>query len=123
MVQLWTNEGYTYLYDANDKYGKPKLMNELEDYMLTQAYDVDVIYRSTDYQPFLDAQEGDVIVNDRVSSWSLDLDVARVVYEGTESVLLTIESSTIPALYLGGMSSFPEEYEVLVAPGRFQVLS
>ena len=113
----WTNEGNEYLYEE-----QPERMTLLEQWLYDQELKIDEpIYRRTDWDPILRAQEGDVIKSTRVSSWSRNRMIPDAKYEGIKSVLLILEKTTVKGVDVMEISSYFEEEEVLLAPANFFV--
>jgi hypothetical protein len=116
-IQEYAYEGYTYLYDE-----EPERMRELEVYLSKQKYHARVLYRRTDYPPFLRLKEGDTFHSSRVSSWSETCVVPNAKYEGIESVLFVLYECDVDGLDIQHISPYPEEREVLLAPCHFKVM-
>lgn len=111
IISEWTYEGHSYLYDE-----QPDNMSVLEDYLDTITTHVDKIYRRTDYHAILNAKVGDLISMNRVTSWSFNKDIPDAMYEGMESVLITIKNDDVRGVDVTDISFYKEEEEILLAP-------
>lgn len=113
----WTNEGADYLYDE-----APDRIAELDEYMRSQHLHVKALYRRTNYGPSMKAQVGDVIELPRISSWSRNIDMPDLKYEGIPSVKLILRDVDVRGLDVASISPFPSEQEVLLAPLSLRVI-
>jgi hypothetical protein len=118
LLQEWSEEGHLYLYDE-----QPEAMHRLETYLETQVSHYDLLYRRTDWAPFMTAEVGDVVVNNRCSSWSQENLYINDMYDGVPSVLLVLENQDLPAVEMAGISSWTIECEALIRVGAFEVLT
>lgn len=118
LIVEYCEEGYLYLYNE-----KPAEMAQLEQFLGNETYDVDILYRRTDYAPFLNLQIGDTLDSTRVSSWSLFEDMPNAKYEKIASVMLVISDTQVHGRDIANISGFTEEEEVLLAPTRFRVVN
>lgn len=115
----WTNEGHEYLYQE-----QPERMKSLEHELSNQSLHLDFqLYRRTDWHPIMQAQTGNIIPLDRVSSWSYNVDIPNAKYEGIDSVLLILGPGIVKGVDIADISSYKEEQEVMLAPAKFYVES
>ncbi len=115
----WTNEGHEYLYQE-----EPDRMKSLEQWLDHQPLYLNTpINRRTDWSSIMQAQPGDIITLNRVSSWSGNVEIPNAKYENIDSVLLILDRGLIKGVEISNISSCPEEEEVMLAPARFSVKS
>lgn len=117
LIEEYCQEGYLYLYDD-----KPLEMERLDNYIKQQELYVDVIHRGTDYYLWLNVEVGDIVNIKRVQSWTRDINIAEVIYEGVDHVILTIKDEIVTCLDISNISYFKEEMEILLSSNKFKVI-
>lgn len=107
----WTNDGYEYLYDEN-----PELMKKVEDFLIKKRTKISTIYRRSDWIPILNANQGDLLELNRISSWSYDYDMPNQKYEGIDSRMLILNNSIVKGMDIDDISPYKDEQEIILAP-------
>ena len=117
IIQEWCYEGHSYLYDE-----QPADMKLLEAYLDSQTtLTVGSIYRRTDRAPVMEAQEGDVIRLDRVTSWSGNPDICDAMYEEVESCMLVLVDELVRGVHVTDISFYKDEEEMMLSPCTLKV--
>jgi hypothetical protein len=120
LILEYTQEGYLYLYEE-----QPENMEKLHSYLSSQQLQGEVVlFRRTDWEPFLKAKEGDKIINNRVTSWSRDDMIVNDMYDGVDSVYLILENfDKTRGVDVSTISIYKDEHEILLTPSIFTIVT
>jgi hypothetical protein len=98
-------------------------MLNLEKYLLSLEYKIEILYRRTDWQPVMSAKIGDIVHLNRVSSWSLNTVIPDAMYENTNSRLLILENCIVCGRNVTDISIYKDKEEILLAPIKLKIIS